>query len=135
MTNRVYPNGLKELLKGNLDFDSHAILLALLSGAIYDPSHTAYSDIQGYEITGAGYTLGGKQLSSPTVVSNGDQIYVSCADLVWSTSNIQATHAVLYDDDTGALIAMCEFGGVRSSDEGGDFAFRFEAPVIQIRPA
>ncbi len=101
-------------LSSDINLLTDAIKCALLSNA-YTPSaenHDLFSDVSANEIAAAfGYVAGGATLTNVTVTttSGGYYAHVRCDPISWIASggSITARYAVLYDADTGDLIAYC----------------------------
>lgn len=115
------------------------LYVALVTSS-YSPNdnHTVYSDFSGAEVAnGSGYTTRGVLVSSPTVtVDTGSDLAVldSSSDIVWASSTITASGAVLYASGTVGslvhpLIAYFDFGGNHSSSNGS-FTLEFSSSGI-----
>ena len=84
--------------------------------ALYDATATIDSTTTAYttdhEITGTGYTAGGKLLT-PTVGSDtsNNTAYVTFANVTWSPANFTAAGALIYNATTNASVAVLNFGG------------------------
>jgi hypothetical protein len=109
----------RELLQGRHDIDTDNLYLAL-----YSDSATLNSDTTHYkttnEISGTGYTAGGKVVSNVTVFSNGSSGIVDGDDLVWTTSTFTAAAGLLYNLNStdSSAIATFDFGGNRRVSNG-----------------
>jgi hypothetical protein len=69
------------------------------------------------EITGTGYTAGGKVLTVIPPVSN-DQTYtayVSFANTVWNPASFTARGALIYNSTTNAAVAVLDFGSDKTA--------------------
>jgi len=115
-----------------------AMLDAFFSGTdlymmLLTSSHTTDIDTQEFiddvstnEISGTGYTAGGKQLANEaTSVDNTDnEAVLDADDLVWTSSSFTARYAVLYDDtgtpSTSRIWAIYDLGADKIAD-GGSF--------------
>ena len=123
VTAHVYNSFLTELGSEGHDFGSDTLKLALL-----DNSHTftgtddVWSDISANEVSGTGYTAGGKALTSLAITTDdtNDRAYVDAADVQWTSATISgAYHAVLYNtSDSDKLIFSLNLGGAQTCTAG-----------------
>lgn len=97
-------------------------------------THAKRSDVTG-EITGTGYTAGGKAVACTVSVDNtADQVKLTFANPSWPTATITADGAVIYKYRGGAatadeLVGFVDFGGDVTAT-GGTFAVTLSAPLI-----
>ena len=145
MANYVPYEFKKDLLKGNFDFPSDTIYLALYTSVTGYPVATAtvYSSASpaGQVAATGGYTTDGRTCGAATVANAGSQpqsIYLNFAGdgsgantITWSTATITAAYGVMYQRQgsggTAAnqrLVAVLDFGGSKSSSSG-DFKVVF----------
>lgn len=94
-------------------------------------THGVLTDISTHEITGTGYTTGGKLLTGVTVTydSSTKSVKIDAADAVWTSSTLTARYAVVYYADSAVLnplIGFIDFGQDISSYLG-DFSVVFNA--------
>jgi hypothetical protein len=88
--------------------------------ALYDAIATINSETTAYtttnEITGTGYTAGGKTLA-PTIGSDtsNNSAYVTFANVTWSPANFTAAGALIYNSTTNASVAVLSFGGQKTA--------------------
>jgi hypothetical protein len=62
------------------------------------------------EVTGTGYTAGGKVLT-PIVPASSDQTaYVSFANVTWNPASFTTRGALIYNSTTNAAVAVLDFG-------------------------
>ena len=67
------------------------------------------------EITGTGYTAGGKVLT-PIVPASSDQTaYISFQNAVWTPANFTARGALIYNSTTNAAVAVLDFGSDKTA--------------------
>jgi hypothetical protein len=85
------------LLDGTIDLDTDPIAVMLLSSG-YTPSveHSQISDIAAYEITGTGYTSGGRVLSGKTVSHSGANAAFVADNPTWTGLTATFRYAALY---------------------------------------
>ena len=101
------------LLKGDLDFDSVNLKLALYtSAADLGAATTAYAATG--EASGTGYDATGKAVTKGTPTQSGTTAYVDLTDVEWASSSITARGALLYVDG-GIAIAVLNFGSDKTS--------------------
>jgi len=95
------------------------------SFATLGPSTTAYSVTN--EITGTGYTAGGKTLTVIPPLSD-DQTYtayVSFSNAVWNPASFTCRGALIYNSTTNASVAVLDFG----SDKAATSTFTLTFPA------
>lgn len=97
------------VVSGGIDLDSDTIVIVLVS-ASYTPNrltHSLWSDVSAYEVTGTGYTAGGQALANKAnTYDSGTGIGKWDADdVVWSSSTIEAKYAVLVRRAGGSLVS------------------------------
>jgi hypothetical protein len=112
---------------GQIDFNTDTMKIALLTDA-HTPApdtHDFFSDVEGDEISGTGYTAGGGTLTNPTVTVDGatDEIRFDADDEAWTSATFDAGHGVIYKDAGGAttadpLMALIDFDGEQSVSSG-----------------
>ena len=101
----------QQLFLGVHDLETDVIKIALYTGlATLDADTTVYTD--SYEVTGTGYTAGGKTLTGVTVSSNANGvIYVDFADSEWNPASFTCRGALIYNSSKGnKSIAVLDFG-------------------------
>ena len=101
--------------------------IALYTGnANLDNTTAAYTTSN--EITGTGYTAGGKPLTI-TQVPVGDlsnnTAYVSFAPVVWTGASFTARCALIYNSTTGASVCVLDFGSDKTNTQAGTFTVTF----------
>ena len=79
------------------------------------PNTTAYTSTN--EITGTGYTAGGKVLTVVPPVSDNQTYtaYVSFANAVWDPASFTCRGALIYNSTTGAAVAVLDFGSDKTT--------------------
>ncbi len=127
MANLVYNNFKKEV-NGGIDWDdnSSTTIKCMLVTSSYTPDADthAFKDDVTNEVTGTGYTAGGKEIINRTItVDNVNDIGVYDGDdIEWTSSTITARGAVIYKDtgtaSTSPLITYIDFGADKISDDG-----------------
>ena len=115
-------------------------LYSVASGADLDATTTAYT-ITG-EITGAGYTAGGKILTiSQTPTSAGTPTttaYINFADIAWTGATFSADGALIYNSTNGnKSVAVLNFGSTKTVSVG-TFTITFppagtNSAIVQIQ--
>jgi hypothetical protein len=103
------------LLKGLENFNTGSLYVYKI--ALYDATAPIDSSTTAYttqnEITGTGYTAGGKILTPTGLnfdVSN-NTAYVSFNNVTWSPASFTAAGALIYNSTTTASVAVLNFGG------------------------
>ena len=131
-TGSYVTNSFKEqLLLGVHDFSTDVIKIALYTNAAtIDNSTTVYSATN--EVSGAGYTAGGKTLTC-TVTLNGNYAILDFADVNWTTASFTARGALVYNSSKAdKSIFVLDFGTDKTVS-GGTFSIQF--PVADVNNA
>lgn len=69
---------------------------------------TAYTSVN--EITGTGYTAGGKTLTPTNPASSEQTAYISFANVTWTGASFTCRGALIYNSTTGSAVAVLDFG-------------------------
>jgi len=115
------------LISGAEDFNSpspYVYKIALYNAnADLNSSTTAYTTTN--EITGTGYTAGGKTLT-PLVGSDitNNVAYVTFSNVVWTPASFTCRGALIYNSTTNAAVAVLNFG----SDKTATTSFTIQFP-------
>lgn len=127
VTAHTYTKLATTLSKKLANLETDALKVALLSSyTITTSQDTAqfYADVVtagvGVETSGTGYTAGGQALTSVSGSVSAHVYTLTCANPVWTTSTISASHALFYDSTPGSaatnpVILFWDFGGTVSS--------------------
>jgi hypothetical protein len=67
------------------------------------------------EITGTGYSAGGKVLTVIPPASLDETAYVSFANVVWNPANFTCRGALIYNSTTNAAVAVLDFGSDKTA--------------------
>ena len=83
--------------------------------ALYTANATLNQDTLAYtatgEITGTGYTAGGKALVAPTVNASDGTAYISFNNISWTSSSFTARGALIYNSSkANRSVAVLDFG-------------------------
>ena len=99
-----------DMLQGSQNVASDTLKMALYTAyATLNQDTTAYTSAN--EISGTGYTDGGKQLSNVTINSGSNTVYVSFSNVVWSPAQFTARGALIYNSSkSNASVAVLDFG-------------------------
>ena len=136
MANAKYNSFKAALQNADIDLSVDTIKVMLVTSA-YVPNvdtHAFRSSVTN-EVTGTGYTAGGKALTAKIVTQDNaaDSAVFDADPVTWATSTITARGAVLYKDTGNAatdnLIAYFDFG-VDESSTSGDFTITWNAGGI-----
>jgi hypothetical protein len=118
---------MQSLLNGNENFTTGTYYIALYNGnANLDQTTTAYTTNN--EITGTGYTAGGKALQitvTPTVDNQYNTAYISFANAVWNPASFTARGALVYNYTTKVACFVLNFG----SDKTCNNSFTVQFPA------
>jgi hypothetical protein len=77
------------------------------------PTTLAYSTTN--EITGTGYTAGGKTLTVIPPASSDQTAYISFATVIWDPANFTSRGALIYNSTTGSAVAVLDFGSDKTA--------------------
>lgn len=115
-----------QLLTGTHDLSSDVIKIALYSStADLGPATAAYTATG--EVTGTGYSAGGKTLTGASISISNGVAYVDFDDAEWTASTITARAALIYNaSKSNKAIMVLNFGSDRSSSAS---TFRVKFPV------
>jgi hypothetical protein len=111
-------NTLLKALNKEIDWDSDTIKVMLCTSS-YTPNQDThiYKSSVTNEVTGTGYTAGGKALTNKTITYTDatNVIKLDADDVAWVDSTISARYAVIYDDApatdaTKPIIGVVDFG-------------------------
>ena len=137
MTTKWYGLGMEFVVEQPLDFLPDTIKVAMTTSS-YTPNqdtHNYFDDITN-EVSGTGYTAGGKTLASKTVTYDAasQRVWLNAADVEWTTATItNARYAVIYKSTgvaaTSPLLAYIDFGANKSSS-AASFELQFAADDI-----
>ena len=120
-----------EILKGEHDFtastgDTFNIAL-FTSSATLAAGTTAYASTGMNEMSGTGYTAGGKALTSVTPTLDSSTACCDFDDISWTSSTFTANACLIYNDDSSdKAVCAVAFGGDKSVSSG-TFTIQFPA--------
>lgn len=112
----------------------HDLTADTIKGALFTSSAALGSDTTLYsttnEVSGTGYSAGGKTLTSPVVSSTGSSGYADFDDITWTGSSFTAAGLQVYNSSTkksqaNRSIAIYSFGGNRTVSNG---TFQIQLP-------
>jgi hypothetical protein len=100
----------QDILHGVQDLSTDVLKMALYTGAAsLDSDTTIYTTLN--EVTGTGYTAGGKLCSNVTINTLGTTVYVSFDNVQWTTVSFTCRGALIYNTSQGnKSIAILNFG-------------------------
>lgn len=138
MANAIF-NSFKTELMGGIDLEGVTIKAMLVDETYVADmnidTHTRRSDVQAYEVSGDGYTAGGKTLENVSVSqdSTADAAVFDADDVTWQSATITTRGAILYISTGNAandnLIGFVDFGSNKIADEG-DLTIQWNADGI-----
>ena len=120
-----------EILKGEHNFtastgDTFNIAL-FTSSATLGAGTTAYASTGMNEMSGTGYTAGGKALTSVTPTLDSSTACCDFDDISWTSSTFTANACLIYNDDSSdKAVCAVAFGGDKSVSSG-TFTIQFPA--------
>jgi hypothetical protein len=105
------------LLKGVENFNTGTAYVYKI--ALYTANATLNADTLVYttddEITGTGYTAGGKVLAPTVPTSGSDTAYISFANVTWDPAAFTTRGALIYNSTTNAAVAVLDFGSDKTT--------------------
>ncbi len=105
------------LLKGVENFNTGTAYTYKI--ALYTANATLNADTLVYttdgEITGTGYTAGGKILAPTVPTSSSDTAYISFANVTWDPAAFTTRGALIYNSTTNAAVAVLDFGSDKTA--------------------
>jgi hypothetical protein len=105
------------LLKGVENFNTGTAYTYKI--ALYTANATLNADTLVYttdgEITGTGYTAGGKVLAPTVPTSSSDTAYISFANVTWDPAAFTTRGALIYNSTTNAAVAVLDFGSDKTA--------------------
>ena len=116
-----------DILNGRQNIASDTLKMALYDGyAELDENTPAYTETN--EISGTGYTAGGKDLSNVTIQSTSNGIvYVSFDNVTWDPAQFTTRGALIYNfTKANASVATLDFGGDKT--QAGNNTFTVTLP-------
>ena len=137
MASLIYNKGKAEIMKGNIDLVNDTIKVMLVSSS-YTPDKDNDEDRADVtnEVSGTGYSGGGKALSGGIVTQDdsNDQAAFDADDLTWTIATLSGVRgAVIYQDNGAAasdtLIAYIDLGDDYGSSSE-DFTIEWDADGI-----
>jgi len=117
----------QNLLNGNENFTTGTYYIALYN-ANANLNNTTQAYITTNEVTGNGYTAGGKPLTitvTPTVDNTYNLVYLSFANVTWSPAAFTCRGALVYNYTTKAACFILNFG----SDKTCNSSFTVQFPA------
>jgi hypothetical protein len=111
-----------DILNGRQNVASDTLKMALYDGYV-DLNENTSEYTTTNEITGTGYTAGGESLSNVSISSTSNGIvYVSFANVVWSSAQFTARGALIYNATrANASVATLDFGSDKTQAANGTF--------------
>ena len=123
----------QNLLNGNENFTTGTYYIALYNAnANLNNTTQAYTTTN--EVTGNGYTAGGKPLTitvTPTVDNTYNLVYLSFANVTWSPAAFTCRGALVYNYTTKAACFILNFG----SDKTCNSSFTVQFPAATYSSA
>lgn len=108
----------QNLLSKLEDFSATSIYVYKI--ALYDANANLNNSTLTYtttdEITGTGYTAGGKILA-PTIGTDfeNNTAFVSFTNVIWNPANFTTSGALIYNSTTNAAVAVLNFGSTKTA--------------------
>ena len=119
----------QNLLNGNENFTTGTYYIALYNAnANLNNTTQAYTTTN--EVTGNGYTAGGKPLTitvTPTVDNTYNLVYLSFANVTWSPAAFTCRGALVYNYTTMAACFILNFGSDKTCNSS--FTVQFPTPT------
>jgi hypothetical protein len=100
-----------QMVQGQQNLAANTLKIALYTGfATLGPDTTVYATTN--EITGTGYTAGGKTLSGVTISTSANGVvYINFSNVVWTNASFTTRGALIYNaSQSNASVAVLDFG-------------------------
>lgn len=112
--------GMTTSFKGELPLGIQALTTDTLKMALYTGNANLNLDTTAYitanEITGTGYTAGGKTITGVTVATSGTTAYISFNNVVWNPAAFTTRCALIYNaSKANRSIAVLDFGADKTT--------------------
>ncbi len=102
------------LLNGAENFTTGVYKMALYTAfADLGPNTLAYTTSN--EISGTGYSAGGKTLTNIVPTSSNNVAYISFDPVIWNPAAFTARAALIYNSATSAAVAVLDFGSDKTA--------------------
>jgi hypothetical protein len=119
MANVVPFSFAQELLKGNHDFTTDTIKLALYTANPYTTASTTYTAGSANQVSGTGYTTGGNTLNNPVVANQTNVATLTFDQTQWTSATFGAAFGAIYNNSSSdKLVVVLDFGGTKSCSNG-----------------
>ena len=112
MANIIYDRFKLHLGNDTIDLENDVFKCALLTDShIPSAGYQIFTDVSSNEVSGAGYTAGGVQLTNTSWSEAGGIAYFDANNIQWSNATFTARYAVIYDDTTTfpSDVLMCMY--------------------------
>ena len=104
----------QNLLNGDEDFTTGSYKIALYTSFANLGSDTLVYTTDN-EITGTGYTAGGKALTNIAPASANNISYISFDNVTWNPASFTAAGALIYNATTNAAVCVLSFGSDKTA--------------------
>ena len=104
----------QNLLNGLENFTTGIYKMALYT-AIADLGADTLAYTTSKEISGTGYSPGGKTLTNIVPTSSNNVAYISFDPLTWNPASFTARGALIYNSATNAAVAVLDFGSDKTA--------------------
>ena len=119
MANVVPFSFAQELLKGNHDFTTDTIKIALYTANPYTTASTQYTTGSANQVSGTGYTTGGNTLNNPVVANQTNVATLTFDQTQWTSATFGAAFGAIYNNSASdKLVVVLDFGGTKSCSNG-----------------
>jgi hypothetical protein len=114
----------KNLLNGLENFTTGVYKIALYT-ALADLSNTTTAYTTSNEVSGAGYTAGGRVLVNipPASDTSNNTAYISFNNVTWTGASFTCRGALIYNGSTNAAVCVLDFGSDKVAS--GSFTVTF----------
>jgi hypothetical protein len=128
MANFLYNTIAYHVSKGDVDLDTDVLKAVLLnSGYTPSESHERWVDIVASEISGTGYTAGGKALTNVVVTEASGVVTVDADNPAWGPgASLTARYMIIWDETANYLVGCFDFGDNKTV-VSGTFTYQFSA--------
>jgi len=132
MADTIFNSWLENHGDGTMDMDSDTFKAALLDdGYTIDATDVQWSEVSANEVSGTGYTAGGKALTGVTWTQTDGTLTFDADDVAWTGATFTARYMVIYDDTAtnDEMVCVMDFGS-NQTVTASTFTYSFHASGI-----
>jgi hypothetical protein len=132
MADTIFNSFLEYVGDGTMDMDNDTFKAALVEDSYtIDATDTQWSEISANEVSGTGYTAGGKALTNVSWSQTAGTLTFDADDVSWTGASFTARYMVVYNDTASndELVCLFDFGS-NQTVTASTFTYSFNASGI-----